>query len=183
MTHPGRGFHLLRAACGVPAPSDGLPANTRNPWGSRCSLPARFRNRWRRFSRPWPDNTARRGVFRKSGRSFCQPMVQLPGNLVRHRKGAAPEFEPLSLVEAGRARKPQRINRFGFFSGHTCAHRGATSSKGRGAPERGRNYFKDSGSERFLGDFLLSKETSSCPDGGTGTAPSRIICFAVSFFP
>src|ERR1700722_6052337 len=48
---------------------------------------------------------------------------------------------------------------------------------------RARNYLSELGSERFLGDFLCSSETSFCPEGGTGTAPLRIISSAVSFFP
>ena len=50
-------------------------------------------------------------------------------------------------------------------------------------PERAQVYFNDSGSDRFLGDFLLSKATIFCADDGTGAAPCRTICVAVSFFP
>ena len=34
-----------------------------------------------------------------------------------------------------------------------------------------------------MGDFFSSKETSFWPDGGTGTAPLRMISVAVNFFP
>src|ERR1700674_3695197 len=68
-------------------------------------------------------------------------------------------------------------------SNRTSARRAAVPKQGRGNHRRARNYFSDSGSERFLGDFLLSRETSFCPDGGTGTAPLRMISVAVNFFP
>ena len=51
------------------------------------------------------------------------------------------------------------------------------------ALEQAQNYFSELGSERFLGDFLSSKETNFCPEGGTGTAPSITICVAVTFLP
>src|SRR5262249_25138046 len=48
----------------------------------------------------------------------------------------------------------------------------------------GRRYScREAGSERFLGDFLLSTETSSCAEGGTGTAPFRTMSTAATFLP
>ncbi len=46
--------------------------------GNRCSLRVRFRNRSRRFFPLWPDNTARRGVFHRWDRWFCQALVFAP---------------------------------------------------------------------------------------------------------
>src|SRR5882672_4224466 len=60
-----------------------------------------------------------------------------------------------SLCESEGGRKPGPGAR-------ACTHVGrpdATPRKGMASRERARNYFSESGSERFLGDFLLSKET------------------------
>src|ERR1700687_5581233 len=71
----------------------------------------------------------------------------------------------------------------GTGGSHTCARRDAASRHGRSNHWRARNYFSDSGSELFLGDFFSSRETSFRPDGGIGTAPRRMISVAVNFFP
>jgi hypothetical protein len=43
--------------------------------------------------------------------------------------------------------------------------------------------FRDAGSDSFFGDFLSHKETSSRPEAGTPTLPSRTISLAVRFRP
>src|SRR5882762_2796226 len=43
--------------------------------------------------------------------------------------------------------------------------------------------FRDTGSDSFFGDFLSSKKTSSRPEAGTPTLPSRTLSFAVRFRP
>lgn len=49
---------------------------------------------------------------------------------------------------------------------------------------RRRDYsFRELGSERFLGLFLFSNPISSCPEGGTATAPLRTMLSASIFFP
>ena len=60
-----------------------LPAVRRHQIGAIAravdgSLRARSRNRWRRFSRPWRDNIARRAAYCRSDRSFCRPLVVAP---------------------------------------------------------------------------------------------------------
>src|SRR5215475_10005117 len=55
---------------------------------------------------------------------------------------------------------------------------GLTSSK-QAAPYS----FNDTGSDRFFGDCLFSSDTSSRPDAGTPTFPSRTICLAFSSRP
>ena len=74
-------------------------------------------------------------------------------------------------------------NFFLVLSFHTRARSGARSLKDAAPPERARNHFSELGSERFLGDFLSSKETIFLAEGGTGTAPSRTIAVALTFFP
>ena len=46
-----------------------------------------------------------------------------------------------------------------------------------------RFYSSDFGSDLFIGDFVLSRESSSCEQAGTPTLPSRMISFALSFLP
>src|SRR5215469_16688843 len=43
--------------------------------------------------------------------------------------------------------------------------------------------FNETGSDRFFGDCLFSRATSSRPDAGTPTLPSRTICLALSSRP
>ncbi len=46
-----------------------------------------------------------------------------------------------------------------------------------------RFYSSDFGSDLFIGDLVLSRESSSCAQAGTPTLPSRMISFALSFLP
>src|SRR6516164_76682 len=55
--------------------------------------------------------------------------------------------------------------------------------KQRRGPQRADYSFREPGSERFFGDFLLRTATNSCPAGGTATAPLRMISSAESFLP
>jgi hypothetical protein len=82
----------------------------------------------------------------------------------------AREFKRPSVFEAKRARKPRRQVLLGDVSSHVRLPRSQVQ-EGGGSTKRARNYFSELGSERSLGDFLLSNETNFCADGGTGTAP------------
>src|SRR5215469_13064577 len=55
--------------------------------------------------------------------------------------------------------------------------------KRRHRPQRADYSFREPGSERFFGDFLLRTATNSCPAGGTATTPLRMISSAESFLP
>ena len=44
-------------------------------------------------------------------------------------------------------------------------------------------YFNELGSDKFLGLFLFKYTTIFCADGGTGTAPLKMISSAVTFLP
>src|SRR5258705_11717583 len=46
-----------------------------------------------------------------------------------------------------------------------------------------RFYSSDFGSDLFIGDLVLSRESSSCEQAGTPTLPSRMISFWLSFLP
>src|SRR5258708_10519565 len=48
---------------------------------------------------------------------------------------------------------------------------------------RGDYSFSDTGSDSFFGDFLSNKETSSRPEAGMPTLPSRTISLAVGLRP
>ena len=165
------------------APTCAPRASTCNRSDNQWSLRVRFRSRSRRCFRPWPGKTARRGVFRILGRSLSQPTVSLQGNLMQRVKTAAARgFRKPSVFEAKRARKPRRQVLLGDVSSHVRLPRSQVQ-EGGGSTKRTRNYFSELGSERSLGDFLLSNETIFCAEGGTGTAPSRTIAVALTFFP
>ena len=70
-----------------------LPAVRRDQIGAiaravDASLRARFRNRSRRFFRPWRGNSARRAACCRSDRFFCRPLFIAP----RKVRGALPGF-------------------------------------------------------------------------------------------
>ena len=46
-----------------------------------------------------------------------------------------------------------------------------------------RFYSSDFGSDLFIGDLVLSRESNSCAQAGTPTLPSRMISFALTFLP
>jgi len=65
----------------------------------------------------------------------------------------------------------------------SAARPGATALVARGVPERALRFTSaDSGSERFFGDFLLSKATSFCAEEGTGIGSLADDSVAVTFF-
>src|SRR5580692_8831205 len=78
-----------------------------------------------------------------------------------------------------------RVEEFEFICIRGCARRGRVKnpSPQSNPHQLHANYFRDFGSERFLGDFSFNREISSAAQAGAFTFPSRMMSLALTFFP